>query len=115
MTRFFGDEWEQTRQKISGFWFDDEQTKTAMRDVFARKNYLMCPHTAVAYLALTNKETAGIFMSTAHYAKFLNVVEEALGTNEVAIPKRLSDLLSKPKVALPISKRFEDFKSYLMS
>ena len=121
MTRFFGDEWEQTRQKISGFWFDDEQTKTAMRDVFARKNYLMCPHTAVAYLglkaytALTNKETAGIFMSTAHYAKFLNVVEEALDTNEVTIPKRLSDLLSKPKVALPISKRFEDFKSYLMS
>ncbi|MFN8346053.1 MAG: threonine synthase [Spirosomataceae bacterium] len=121
MIHFFGDDWEQTRGKISGFWFDDTQTKTAMHDVYARHNYLMCPHTAVAYLGLrtytelTKKETTGVFLSTAQYAKFLNVVEEALGTNEVMIPQRLSDLLSKPKEAVPISKHFEDFKAYLMA
>lgn len=121
MTRFFGDDWEQVKQDISGFWFDDEQTKTAMRQVYDRTEYLMCPHTAVAYLGLkeyvnlTKKDVAGVFLSTAHYAKFLNVVEEALGTNEVEIPARLSDLLSKPKVATTISKHFEDFKAYLLS
>jgi threonine synthase len=121
MTRFFGDDWEQVKQDVSGFWFDDSQTKTAMREVYDRTGYLMCPHTAVAYLGLkeyvnfTKKEVAGVFLSTAHYAKFLNVVEDALGTNEVEIPTRLSDLLSKPKVATSISKHFEDFKAYLLS
>ncbi len=121
MTRFFGDEWGRVKQNISGFWFDDEQTKTAMREVHERTGYLMCPHTAVAYLGLkeykhlTNKEVAGVFLSTAHYAKFLNVVEEALGTHEVEIPTRLADLLNKTKVAVPMSTRFEDFKHYLLS
>lgn len=121
MTRFFGDEWERVKQDISGFWFDDEQTKAAMRDVHDRTGYLMCPHTAVAYLGLkeyvhhTQKEVAGVFLSTAHYAKFLNVVEDALGTSEVDIPTRLSDLLSKDKVAIQMSKNFEDFKAYLLS
>jgi threonine synthase len=121
MTRFFGDEWERVKQDISGFWFDDEQTKAAMRDVHDRTGYLMCPHTAVAYLGLkeyvhhTQKEVAGVFLSTAHYAKFLNVVEDALGTSEVDIPTRLSDLLSKDKVAIQMNKNFEDFKAYLLS
>lgn len=121
MTRFFGDEWERVKQDISGFWFDDEQTKAAMRDVHDRTGYLMCPHTAVAYLGLkeyvhhTQKEVAGVFLSTAHFAKFLNVVEDALGTSEVDIPTRLSDLLSKDKVAIQMSKNFEDFKAYLLS
>lgn len=121
MTRFFGDDWERVKQDISGFWFNDEQTKNAMREVYSRTGYLMCPHTAVAYLglkeyvSLTKKDVAGVFLSTAHYAKFLDVVEDALGTNEVEIPKRLSDLLSKEKVATQIGKRFEDFKAYLMS
>lgn len=121
MTRFFGDDWGRVKQDISGFWFNDEQTKAAMFDMYSRRGYLMCPHTAVAYLgleeyiSLTKKEVAGVFLSTAHYAKFLDVVEDALGTNAVEIPKRLSDLLSKEKVAIQMSKHFEDFKQYLLS
>jgi len=121
LTRFFGDEWKQIKEVVSGFWFNDEQTKAAMRDVYEREGYLMCPHTAVAYLGLkeymnlTKKDITGIFLSTAHYAKFLNVMEEALGTTDVEIPARLSELLSKTKVATPMSTRFEDFKDYLLS
>ncbi|MDF7818246.1 threonine synthase [Runella sp. MFBS21] len=121
MTRFFSDDWEQVKNDISGFWFDDKQTKTAMREVRDRTGYLMCPHTAVAYLGLkeymnlTKQEVTGVFLSTAHYAKFLDVVEGALGTKDVEIPLRLSELLSKTKEAIPMSTDFEDFKSYLLS
>lgn len=121
MTRFFEDDWGRVKQDISGFWFNDEQTKAAMFDMYSRRGYLMCPHTAVAYLglkeyvSLNKKEVAGVFLSTAHYAKFLDVVEDALDINEVEIPKRLSDLLSKEKVATQMSKHFEDFKQYLLS
>ncbi|MEZ4900303.1 MAG: threonine synthase [Spirosomataceae bacterium] len=120
MTRFFGDDWASVKEKIAGFWFDDVQTQIAMKDVYERTGYVMCPHTAVAYLGLkeytmlSKQAIAGVFLSTAHYAKFLDVVEDALGTNEIEIPTRLSDLLEKPKVATSMSKRFEDFKAYLL-
>ena len=91
-----------------------------MREVEVRTKYVMCPHTAVAYLGLKAYEktvgipVSGIFFSTAHYAKFLDVVEETLET-KVPVPTRLSDLLEKEKVSIKISDTFEDFKKYLLS
>lgn len=120
LTRFFGDDWQQVKQDISGFWFDDTQTRQAMTQVFDATGYIMCPHTAVAYLGLKEYQTlhpqknTGVLLSTAHYAKFLDVVEGALGVEEIEVPQRLSALLSKPKVATQISKYFADFKAFLL-
>jgi threonine synthase len=120
LTRFFGDDWQQVKQDISGFWFDDTQTRQAMTQVFDATGYIMCPHTAVAYLGLKEyqnlhpQKNTGVLLSTAHYAKFLDVVEGALGVEEIEIPQRLSALLSKPKVATQISKHFADFKAFLL-
>jgi len=120
LTRFYNDDWNTIKQQISGAWFDDDQTRAAMRDVYEKSNYILCPHTAVAYLGLkqyqeNNPEVSGIFLSTAHYAKFLDVIEDALHTSEVPIPERLSSLLSKTKVATQMSSHFTDFKAFLMS
>ena len=115
-----GDAYEEVVKHISGDFRDDAETRAAMKEVFDRTGYVMCPHTAVAYLGLKaytkslQEEVAGVFLSTAHYAKFLDVVEETLGT-KVEVPARLSDLLSKEKVAIPMSKNFEDFKAYLLA
>jgi threonine synthase len=57
---------------------------------------------------------SGIFLSTAHYAKFLDTVEDTIGTS-AAIPQRLSDLLSKTKVATAMKADFDDFKNYLLA
>jgi threonine synthase len=115
-----GDAYEEVVKHISGDFRDDAETRVAMKEVFDRTGYVMCPHTAVAYLGLKDytkslqEEVAGVFLSTAHYAKFLDVVEDTLGT-KVEVPTRLSDLLSKEKVAIPMSKNFEDFKAYLLA
>ena len=115
-----GDAHEQVLTHIKGDFSTDTDTRKAMKDVFERTNYIMCPHTAVAYLGLKsytetlNEEVAGVVLSTAHYAKFLDVVEDTLGT-KVDVPERLSALLSKEKVAIPMSKEFVDFKKYLLS
>jgi threonine synthase len=115
-----GDAHEQVVTHITGDFSDDIDTRKAMKDVFDRTGYVMCPHTAVAYLGLKsytdtlNEEVAGVVLSTAHYAKFLDVVEDTLGT-KVDVPERLSALLSKEKVAIPMSKEFVDFKRYLLS
>ncbi len=115
-----GDTHEQVVTHITGDFSDDIDTRKAMKDVFDRTGYVMCPHTAVAYLGLKSytdtldEEVAGVVLSTAHYAKFLDVVEDTLGT-KVDVPERLSALLSKEKVAIPMSKEFFDFKKYLLS
>lgn len=110
---------EKIRSLIVGYFYDDEVTKVAMKDVYERTGYVMCPHTAVAYLGLkayTNtlsEPVSGVFFSTAHYAKFLDVVEEVVGKQD--IPTRLSDLLSLEKQATPMSTEFSDFKAWLMA
>jgi threonine synthase len=119
MKALLNDDLDSMRDLIVGYFYDDKATKVAMKDVFDRTGYVMCPHTAVAYLGLkaytnsVSEPVSGIFFSTAHYAKFLNVVEEIVGKQP--IPKRLSALLSLEKQATPMSTKFDDFKAWLMA
>jgi threonine synthase len=73
----------------------DEETERSIRDLRAH-GYLADPHSAVAWGVLRDRlrpgET-GIFLGTAHPAKFLPVYER-LGI-EVPIPPALSDLLGR--------------------
>lgn len=115
-----GEQYAEVIKHIVGDFSDDVATRATMKEVFERTGYVMCPHTAVAYRGLSSyvqhqgEEVSGVLLSTAHYAKFLDVVEETLST-KVAIPERLSALLSKEKVAIPMSTVFSDFKKYLLS
>jgi threonine synthase len=119
MTRFYEDDWALLNQHVSGAWYNDDQTRQTLRSVYDRTGYVMCPHTAVAYRALDEYRQAaaipisGIFLSTAHYAKFLDTVESTIDT-AVTIPERLSELLSKTKVATAMKANFDDFKNYLL-
>ncbi|MCU0323944.1 MAG: threonine synthase [Spirosomaceae bacterium] len=118
MKALFDNDINEMRESLIGYFYDDEATKIAMKDVFGRTGYVMCPHTAVAYLGLKeyllsqSKPTAGVFLSTAHYAKFLDITQETVGSQPV--PERLSVLLSKEKQATPMKADFGDFKNYLM-
>jgi threonine synthase len=120
MIRFFGDQWEAVREKISGFYFSDDQTRETMREVFEKTGYVLCPHTAVAYRGLqeyrqqSGENFTGVFLATAHPAKFLELVEGTLG-GAIEVPARLSDLLALEKQAVPMSTSFVDFKKYLIS
>ncbi|MFN8353029.1 MAG: threonine synthase [Spirosomataceae bacterium] len=114
-----GNSYERVASLISGAYYDDNQTKVALKDVYERTGYIMCPHTGVAYLGLSDymnriaQDVTGVFLSTAHYAKFLDVVEGTLG-QQVPVPERLSALLELPKQATPMSTQFDDFKAYLL-
>lgn len=120
LKRFFGDDWNQIKEKVTGFYFDDEQIKESMREVFQKSNYVMCPHTAIAYRGLKeyrknhSEDFTGIFLSTAHPAKFIDLVEETL-ENQIEIPERLEVLLSMEKVSTKMQTSFSDFKNLLMS
>lgn len=119
LTRFFDEDWQEARNLISGYHFDDDQTKASMREVYEQTQYVMCPHTAVAYEGLQKYrqeqggDFTGIFLATAHPAKFLDLVEKTL-ESPINIPERLKNLLSLEKKSIHLKPRFEDFKAYLL-
>lgn len=120
MIRFFNDDWKETAHHISGFWFDDAQTAETMRTSFSDSGYVLCPHTAIAYRALieyrknTKDEFSGVFLSTAHPAKFIDIVEENIGQN-IEIPKRLKELLSIDKESVKLDNSYDSFRSYILN
>jgi threonine synthase len=80
----------------------DAETEATIRELHAR-GYLADPHAAVAYGVLADRlapEETGVFLGTAHPAKFLPVYE-AMGIG-VPIPESLSALLDRPLLAREI-------------
>jgi threonine synthase len=91
----------------------DEETEGSIRDLQAQ-GYLADPHAAVAYGVLKdrlNPGETGVFLGTAHPAKFLPVYER-LGI-EVEIPPALSELRGRPFLAREIANDFGTLRSVL--
>ena len=101
---------------ISGATYSDEQIRESMRQCFQDNHYILDPHGACGYRALSEQlqegET-GIFCETAHPAKFKDTVEAVIGTT-VDIPARLAAFMQGEKQSIPMSKDFPAFKQYLM-
>ena len=101
---------------ISGATYSDEQIRESMRQCFQENHYILDPHGACGYRALSEQlqegET-GIFCETAHPAKFKDTVEAVIGTT-VDIPARLAAFMQGEKQSIPMSKEFPAFKQYLM-
>lgn len=102
---------------ITGYSFTDAETRSAMKKVFGESNYILDPHGAVGYLGLKkylveNPDATGVFLETAHPAKFRDVVEKALG-QAIEIPTSLEKFLSKEKVTIKTPSDFLGFKKIL--
>lgn len=114
----FNGDFDTIAREIMGYAFSDEQTKSAMRDIYSRFQYVMDPHGAVAYLGLKKfmKENdvngIGVFVETAHPAKFKEVVDRTLKT-EITIPPKLEKFLGREKTTIPLSADYEEFSAIL--
>jgi len=105
------------RKDVAGYAFSDEQTLKQIQQYFYETHYLLDPHGAVACLGLhaCKKETGktGIFLETAHPAKFLDVYPEAI-REKIIIPEALQKNMGRKKLSLPMSKHFADLKQWLI-
>ena len=104
---------------FSSYSFTDEETKNAMLNVYKNTSYICDPHGAVGYLGLqkhlTDKENInGIFLETAHPAKFIDTVEDTLKT-PVALPSQLKVLKDRQKQSIRIDNNYEVLKEFLLS
>lgn len=102
--------------EISGATYTDDQIRETVKDTYATTGYLLDPHGACGFRALQEGLKAGetgVFLETAHPAKFLETVQGIIG-EEVEIPAKLQAFMKGEKKSLPMQKDFESFKSYLM-
>jgi len=103
--------------EISGVSYNDKQIADSLKNCYQETGYLLDPHGAVGYRALRDGlavNEIGVFLETAHPAKFLETVEGIIG-EKVEIPLKLQEFMKGEKKSLPLSKDFETFKKYLMS
>ncbi|MEZ4909553.1 MAG: threonine synthase [Saprospiraceae bacterium] len=108
-------DYQSIKKDMNGFWLDDEGTKNAMKEAYTKYNYICDPHGAIGYKSLdtlSNNEV-GIFLETAHPAKFLDTCQTVLET-EIAIPDALLAIKGKAKESTTLSKDFKSFKTYLL-
>ncbi len=105
------------RADVAAFRYDDAQIRATIRDTFARTGYLLDPHGACGYRALRDglrSGETGIFLETAHPAKFLGTVEQITG-RPVEIPQCLQEFVKGTKQTIGLGTDFEAFKEYLLS
>ena len=101
--------------EISGATYTDGQIRETVKQVYDETGYLLDPHGACGYRALEEgleADETGIFLETAHPAKFLQTVESIIGA-EVEIPGKLQAFMRGTKQSVPMEKDFASFKAYL--
>ncbi|MBK5196051.1 MAG: threonine synthase, partial [Proteiniphilum sp.] len=102
---------------ISAYRYNDDEIRTTIKRVHQKTNYLLDPHGACAYLALKEglqPGETGIFLATAHPAKFRETVEECIGES-IQIPDALEAFMQRKKEVYTLSNDFNLFKKALIN
>jgi threonine synthase len=101
-----------------GYRYSNQEIRETMKQVYQDEKYILDPHGAVGYRALKEnlKEgETGIFLETAHPAKFTETVDGVLGHGTVILPEKLAAFMKGEKLSIGLSSDFNTFKQYLLS
>lgn len=104
-------------KEISGCTYTDEQIAETLKETYNTTGYLLDPHGAVGYRSLLEglkENEIGVFLETAHPAKFKDTVESII-EDDVVIPSKLAAFMKGTKSTVKLSSAFPAFKKYLMS
>lgn len=107
------------KEVVTAYRFTDEETLEGIKDIAEKYDYIACPHTAIAYLAVekfrqqTEDESAAVFLSTAHACKFPDIFPPLLAS-KIEIPLSVEELSGRTKQADELKTDFAGFKSYLL-
>lgn len=104
---------------IHGARYSDAQIRETVRQLYEQTGYIADPHGATAYAALTDylnaHKATGVFLETAHPAKFLETMDGIVGKGAVTVPEKLRAFMNGEKRTVPMSRDFADFKTYLLN
>ena len=101
---------------LTGDAVDEEYTQVAMRQL-ASLGYVSEPHAAIAYKSMKRdleEEEVGIFLGTAHPAKFRESVENVLG-QPISLPQELADVAGKESLAVELPSDYQALKQHMFA
>lgn len=102
---------------IEGYSYSDRQIRDTIASAWKSSGYLLDPHGATAFRALgehlRDGET-GLFLATAHPAKFIDTVSSAIGA-EVPVPPALAAGLARTRRVHPLPPSYPALRSLLLS
>jgi threonine synthase len=107
----------QVASVIAGRRYSDDEIRNALREVEQRTGYQLDPHGATAYMALKDELKPGengIFLETAHPAKFKETVESAIG-QQIDVPERLAKFMERKKQSIYMPATFSALKKFLLT
>lgn len=121
MVDLFDHDLTRMREAITGYRFTDEETREAIGTVFGQHDYIMCPHTAIAWLGLreflkTHPESnaAPVMLSTAHPCKFEEVYEGTI-SGHLSYPPQVDALRDRQMQFTALEPDYETFREVLES
>jgi threonine synthase len=106
------------RRDVAGVRFTDDEVRETIRDVHARTRYLLDPHSAIGYLGVARGSggdgvrIAGVFLGTAHPAKFGEIVEPIIG-RAIEKPAALAAAMSRPRHIVRIDATYDAVRQVL--
>ncbi len=102
------------RNEMQALSILDMVTLHEIRRTYERTGYVLDPHTAVGVAAvrMLKGDTPFIVASTAHPAKFPDVIQKAIG-KDIPVPPQLQDALNKPKLSTLIEADFSEWTDFL--
>ena len=107
------------RRDVSAYAYGDARVVAEIANVHRRHGYVLDPHSAIAWLALQDALTQdpdarGVFLATAHPAKFREIVEPAI-ERTVPLPPAISDALSRPRKSISMPADYAALDRFLRS
>lgn len=114
----FRNQFASLKNTVSAYSVNDKETINTITKIYQKYNYLLDPHTAVAFASLEkyleeNPGKKGFILGTAHPVKFPDAVEKAIHTS-IQIPGSLNELMKKEKKTVEINSDFEELKRFLL-
>lgn len=94
----------------------DAQTEQVMQDLYKKTGYIAEPHAAIAYKVLSDNlkdGEVGIFLGTAHPAKFKSEVDRILNI-DLPLPKALEDTVNKESLSVTLKADYNTLKDYVL-
>lgn len=104
------------RTLLTGLAVDEKTTASTLKHLH-QFGYISEPHAAVAYQGLAHGLTddeVGVFLGTAHPAKFKSSVEEILDI-ELPLPQAIADCADQPDLATSIAANFSALRQFMLS
>jgi len=108
------------RRDVTGYAYEDSRVVAEIGRVYREHGYLLDPHAAIGWLALnemlraSGDDAPGVFLATAHPAKFREVVEPAIG-QDIPLPPVLAAAITRPRHFLKLSSDYADLRALLRS